>query len=184
MTNPTATIRNLSQMVLARNFALCRRIALACVAVVLNFALNRSARASEPTLRRKPLSHKMSSPPRRRRAVVATTSATDRRFQPRWWDRGDSNCRSSLWFLALTKGSKFQRIHCSKAESENCSPSDVAANSGRKRPDFCPFPTGESQRGPPFRIPPLQLRGDANRLLGLRSRGSATEREEYEFRSI
>jgi hypothetical protein len=53
MTNPTATIRNSSQMVLARNFALCRRIALACVALVLSFAvfaLNRSARASEPTL--------------------------------------------------------------------------------------------------------------------------------------
>ena len=40
-------------MVLARNFALCRRIALACLALVLSFvvfALNRSARASEPTL--------------------------------------------------------------------------------------------------------------------------------------
>lgn len=53
MTNATATIRNSSQMVLGRNFALCRGIALACVALVLSFAvfaLNRSARASEPTL--------------------------------------------------------------------------------------------------------------------------------------
>jgi hypothetical protein len=53
MTNPTATIWKPSQVVLARNFALCRRIALACVALVLSFAvlpLNRSARASEPTL--------------------------------------------------------------------------------------------------------------------------------------
>ena len=52
MTNPTATIRKPSQVVLG-NFALCRRIALACVALVLSFAvlpLNRSARASEPTL--------------------------------------------------------------------------------------------------------------------------------------
>jgi hypothetical protein len=53
MTNPTATIGNSSQMVLARNIASCRRIALACVALVLGFAvfaLDRSARASEPTL--------------------------------------------------------------------------------------------------------------------------------------
>ena len=53
MTDATATIRNSPQMVLARNFALCRRIALACVALVLCFAvlaLNHSARASEPTL--------------------------------------------------------------------------------------------------------------------------------------
>jgi hypothetical protein len=53
MTNHTATILNSSQMVLARNFALCRRIALACVALVLSFAIfapNRSAWASEPTL--------------------------------------------------------------------------------------------------------------------------------------
>jgi hypothetical protein len=53
MTNPTATIRNSPQMVLARNVALCRRIALACVVLVLSFAVfapNRSARASEPTL--------------------------------------------------------------------------------------------------------------------------------------
>ncbi|MGO9060041.1 MAG: nuclear transport factor 2 family protein [Candidatus Binataceae bacterium] len=53
MTNPTAAVRNPSQMVLARNFALCRRIALACLALVLSFvvfALNRSARANEPTL--------------------------------------------------------------------------------------------------------------------------------------
>jgi hypothetical protein len=53
VTNATATIRNSSQMVLGRNFALCRGIALACVALVLSFAvfaLNRSARASEPTL--------------------------------------------------------------------------------------------------------------------------------------
>ena len=53
MTNPTATIRNSSQMVFARNFALCRRFALPCVALVLSFAvlaLNRSALANEPTL--------------------------------------------------------------------------------------------------------------------------------------
>jgi hypothetical protein len=24
----------------------------------------------------------------------------------RWWSRGDSNCRSSFWFLALAKGSR------------------------------------------------------------------------------
>jgi hypothetical protein len=51
--NPAATIRNSSQMGLARNFALCRRIALACMALLLSFAvfaLNGSARASGPTL--------------------------------------------------------------------------------------------------------------------------------------
>ena len=53
MTNPTVTIRNSSQMVLARNLALCRPIALARMALVLSFAvlaLNRSGRASEPAL--------------------------------------------------------------------------------------------------------------------------------------
>jgi predicted SnoaL-like aldol condensation-catalyzing enzyme len=52
LTNPTATVR-LSRMVLARNSALCQRIAPACVALVLSFVvfgLNRSAGASEPTL--------------------------------------------------------------------------------------------------------------------------------------
>jgi SnoaL-like domain len=53
VTNTTATMRNSSQMVLARHFALCRRVALAYVALALSFAvfaLNRSARASEQTL--------------------------------------------------------------------------------------------------------------------------------------
>jgi hypothetical protein len=53
VTKSTATVRNSPQIVFARNFSSCRRIALACVALVLSFTvfpLNRSARASEPTL--------------------------------------------------------------------------------------------------------------------------------------
>jgi hypothetical protein len=39
----------------------------------------------------------------------------DRRFAlPRWWSGGDSNRRSSLWFLALTKGSKFHVVSALK----------------------------------------------------------------------
>jgi hypothetical protein len=51
--NATATIRNSSQIVVARKFASCRRIAVACVALVLSFAVfafERSAQASQPTL--------------------------------------------------------------------------------------------------------------------------------------
>ncbi len=48
MTNPTATIRNFIPDGLARKLALW--IAPACVALVLSFALDRSARASEPAL--------------------------------------------------------------------------------------------------------------------------------------
>ena len=37
----------------------------------------------------------------------------DRRFAlTRCWSGGDSNRRSSLWFLALSKGSKFKPGHC------------------------------------------------------------------------
>ncbi len=62
---------------------------------------------------------------------------------PRCWSRGDSNSRSSLWFLALTKGSKFQRGSRRQSRSENCFSDDLPANSGRKRPAFGPFSKGE-----------------------------------------
>jgi len=56
----------------------------------------------------------------------------DRRFAvPRCWSRGDSNRRSSLWFLAVAKGSKFQRGHYAEPGSENCSPNGSA---GKFRP--------------------------------------------------
>ena len=34
----------------------------------------------------------------------------------RCWSGGDSNRRSSFWFLALTKGSKFHRSHCAEGD--------------------------------------------------------------------
>ena len=63
---------------------------------------------------------------------------------PRCWSGGDSNRRSSLWFLALTKGSKFQPGHCAEADQRIGFPSDLAANSGQKngRTSF-PFPMGK-----------------------------------------
>jgi hypothetical protein len=65
----------------------------------------------------------------------------DRQFAvTRCWSRGDSNRRSSLWFLALTKGSKFRRGRCAKADQRIVSRSDLLANSGGKLPDFDPFP--------------------------------------------
>ena len=41
---------------------------------------------------------------------VVVIDGSDLRFAvPRWWSEGDSNCRSSLWFLTLGKGPKFRR---------------------------------------------------------------------------
>ena len=66
--------------------------------------------------------------------------------------QGDSNRRSSLRFLALTKGSEFQRVTVAN-RSENCCPS----GSGKvwpKTPGLWPlFQGGKGQRGPAFRIP-------------------------------
>jgi hypothetical protein len=49
--------------------------------------------------------------------LIDGIDGSDLRFAvPRCWSGGDSNRRSSLWFLALTKGLKFQRGRCAKAD--------------------------------------------------------------------
>jgi len=50
-------------------------------------------------------------PQQRQETLPLVSRERDRRFAvPRCWSRGDSNCRSSLWFLALTKARSFSEV--------------------------------------------------------------------------
>ena len=53
--------------------------------------------------------------------------------------RGDLNCRSSFRLLVLTKGSKFQRGHCAKADERIILRAICWQNRPEKQPGFGPF---------------------------------------------
>jgi hypothetical protein len=92
-----------------------------------------------------------SEPPEDGRGPLA---AGQRFVVPRWWSRRDSNCRSSLLFLALAKGSKSQPGHCAEADQRIVLGAicwEILAK--KKRPDFGPYQGGKGQRGPAVRIP-------------------------------
>jgi len=73
---------------------------------------------------------------------------------PRCWSRGDSNCRSSLWFLALTKGSKSQRGHCTEGDQRivlRAICRQIPVENGRTSVSF--QKEEKTQKGPAVRIP-------------------------------
>src|ERR1700722_14836535 len=82
---------------------------------------------------------------------------------PRWGSRGGSNRRSSLWFLAFAKRSKFQRGHCAKAEQRIVLRAICRQILAGKVRASAPFTKGEkAKEDRRFESPLLQQRVGAN----------------------
>jgi hypothetical protein len=95
---------------------------------------------------------------------VVVIDGSDLRFAvPRCWSGGDLNCRSSLWFLALAKGSNFQRVTALKPIRELFSERS-AGKFWPKTAGLRPFfQAGKGKEDRRFESPPLHQRGTANR---------------------